>query len=130
MSFADVIKKSVLEQLSVTNLSTGSIIISLGIATMLGLFIYAVYRFNSKSGFYQKDFNKSLAILPVITTAIILAMGVNLTISLGMEMTQLDEETTLQGLYSRADRQLYIAKNEGRNCVRCSGMRRRYSKIS
>lgn len=84
MSFADVIKKSVLEQLSVTNLSTASIVISLAIATGMGLFIYLVYRLNSKSGFYQRDFNKALAILPVITTAIILAMGVNLTISLGM----------------------------------------------
>ena len=51
------------------------------------------------------------------------------TISLGMEVAHLDEDSTLQGLYGRADRQLYIAKNEGRNCVRCSGMRKRYSKI-
>ena len=84
MSFADVIKKSVLEQFSVANLSTTSIVISLSIATVMGLFIYLVYRLNSRSGFYQRDFNKALAILPVITTSIILAMGINLTISLGM----------------------------------------------
>ncbi len=84
MSFTDMIKNSVLEQFSVTNLSTASIVISLAISAALGLFIYLVYRLNTKSGFYQRDFNKVLAILPVISTAIILAMGTNLTISLGM----------------------------------------------
>ncbi len=84
MSFTDLIKKSVLEQLSASRLSTTDILTSLGIATVIGLFIYLVYRFNSRSGFYQRDFNKSLAVLPVITAAIILAMGTNLTISLGM----------------------------------------------
>ena len=84
MSFADVIKKSVLEQMSVSNLSTVSILVSLALAAVLGLFIYFIYRFNSRSGFYPREFNKSLAILPVITAAIILAMGTNLTISLGM----------------------------------------------
>jgi len=84
MSFADLIKKSVLEQISPNNLSTSSIVVTLGLAVALGLFIYFVYRFNSRSGFYQRDFNKSLATLPAITAAIILAMGTNLTISLGM----------------------------------------------
>lgn len=51
------------------------------------------------------------------------------TISLGMDMTVADEEATLQGLYGRADRQLYKAKNEGRNCVRSTRTPRRYSRI-
>ncbi|MBQ2960904.1 MAG: DUF4956 domain-containing protein [Oscillospiraceae bacterium] len=84
MSFTDMIKKSVLEQMSPSNLGTSSIVVTLALAVALGLFIYFVYRFNSKSGFYQRDFNKSLATLPAITAAIILAMGTNLTISLGM----------------------------------------------
>ena len=52
------------------------------------------------------------------------------TISLGMDVSVADDELTLQGLYGRADRQLYIAKNEGRNCVRSTRSRRRYSRIS
>lgn len=51
------------------------------------------------------------------------------TISLGMDVAVADEELTLQGLYGRADRQLYIAKNEGRNCVRSTRTRRKYSRI-
>ena len=84
MSFADVIKKSVLEKFQAGDLSTTSIAVTLGMAVLLGLFIYFVYRVSTKSGFYNRDFNKSLATLPVITAAIMLAMGSNLTISLGM----------------------------------------------
>lgn len=84
MSFKDIFKKSFLEKFQNENLTTTSIVIVLGMAIALGLFIYFVYRMNSKSGFYNRGFNKSLAILPVITAAIMLAMGSNLTISLGM----------------------------------------------
>lgn len=84
MSITDIIKKSVLEKFQASDLTTTSIAIILGMAALLGLFIYLVYRFHSKSGFYSRGFNKTLAILPLITAAIMLAMGSNLTISLGM----------------------------------------------
>ena len=84
MSFSDIIKKSVLDKFQTADLSTTTISVTLGMAILLGLFIYFVYRMNSRSGFYNRDFNKSLATLPVITAAIMLAMGSNLTISLGM----------------------------------------------
>lgn len=84
MSITDIIKKSVLEKFQASDLTTTSIAITLGMAILMGLFIYFIYRFHSKSGFYSKGFNKTLAILPLITAAIMLAMGSNLTISLGM----------------------------------------------
>lgn len=84
MNFTDVIKKTVLEQFQASDLSTTSIAVTLGMAILLGLYIYFVYRISTKSGFYNRDFNKSLATLPVITAAIMLAMGSNITISLGM----------------------------------------------
>lgn len=84
MGFADIFKKSVLEKFQTGDLTTTSIAITLGMAILLGLFIYFVYRMNTRSGFYNRGFNKSLATLPVITAAILLAMGSNLTISLGM----------------------------------------------
>lgn len=84
MSFTDVIKKSVIEKFQANDLSTTSIAITLGMAIIIGLFIYFVYRVNTKGGFYNRDFNKALAALPVITATIMLAMGSNITISLGM----------------------------------------------
>ena len=80
----DIIKNSILEKFQTGNLNFVSVLITLGLAIVFGLFIYFVYRFNSRDGFYNKDFNKSLATLPLITAAIMLAMGSNLTISLGM----------------------------------------------
>ena len=84
MSFTDAIKKSVLEGFDAGNLTTSHIVVVLGVAVALGLFIYAVYRTTTKSGFYNRSFNKSLAVMPVITAGIMLAMQSNLVISLGM----------------------------------------------
>lgn len=84
MSITDIIKKSVLENFQAGDLTAASITITLGMAILLGLFVYLIYRINTRSGFYNRGFNKSLATLPVITAAIMLAMGSNLTISLGM----------------------------------------------
>ena len=84
MSIKDTIKNSVLEGFNTADLSTTSMIVTLGIAILLGLFIYMVYRYNMKSSFYNQGLNKSLAAIPVITAAIMLAMQSNLVISLGM----------------------------------------------
>ena len=84
MSFKDVFKKSFLEKFENEQLTTTSIAIVLGMAITLGLFVYFVYRINSKGCFYNRGFNKSLATLPVITAAIMLGLNSNLTISLGM----------------------------------------------
>ena len=84
MSFSDIIKKSVLEGFTSGDLSTTSIVTTLAISVLLGLFIYFIYKISSRSGFYNRNFNKSVATLPVITAGIMLAMQSNLVISLGM----------------------------------------------
>lgn len=84
MSFTDVIKKSVLEGFDAGDMSTTRILVTLGMAVALGLFIYIVYRLSSRGSFYNRNFNKSLATLPLITAGIMLAMQSNLVISLGM----------------------------------------------
>ena len=84
MGFKDIIKGSVLDGFVSSDLTTLDIAIALGVAVLVGLYIYFLYRVTSKSGFYNRSFNKSLAILPVITTAIMVAMQSNLVISLGM----------------------------------------------
>lgn len=84
MSFTDIIKKSVLEGFNAGGLSTTNILVTLAMAVAIGLFIYFIYRVTSKSGFYNRGFNKTLAMLPLITAGIMLAMQSNLVISLGM----------------------------------------------
>ena len=84
MSMKDIIKKSVLETMENNTLSMWTIYITLGAGILFSLYIYGVYYFSQKKGFYNKQFNVVLGILPVITAGIILAMQSNLTISLGM----------------------------------------------
>ncbi len=85
MSIKDVIKSSVYESLGGgTNLSAGNIILILGVACLLGLYIFAVYKLSSKSAFYSKDLNVTMAGMPLIIAAIMIAMQSNLLVSLGM----------------------------------------------
>ena len=84
MSIKDAIKHSVLAGFQDNGLHTTDILTSFAMAALFGLFIYFVYRITSRSGFYNRGFNKALATLPVITAAIMLAMHGNLIISLGM----------------------------------------------
>ena len=84
MSFRDVIKKSVLESFSGSNITTTTVCITLGITIILALYVFAVYYLSTRKTFYNKTFNVSLAAIAVITASIILAMQSNLAISLGM----------------------------------------------
>lgn len=83
MSTSDIIKNSVMENFT-SDISLGRMCIALGFSTVLALYIFFIYRFTAKSDFYSKDFNKAVALMSVITTAIVLAMQSNLVISLGM----------------------------------------------
>ena len=85
MSIKDVIKNSVYESLGGgTNLSVKSILLLMVVAILVGLYIYAVYRMSSKSAFYSKDLNVTMAGMPIIVAAIMIAMQSNLLVSLGM----------------------------------------------
>ncbi len=85
MSVKDVIKNSVYESLGGgTNLSVKSILLLIAVAALVGLYIFAVYKLSSKSAFYSKDLNVTMAGMPVIVAAIMIAMQSNLLVSLGM----------------------------------------------
>lgn len=84
MNFSDIIKKSVMEGFSYADLSTAKIIITLLITFAISAYIFFVYRQVTKSAFYFKSFNVSMAIISVVTAGIILAMQSSIVISLGM----------------------------------------------
>jgi len=84
MSFKDIIKKSVLESFTGSNITTATVCVTLGITIILALYIFLVYYLSTRRTFYNKTFNVSLAAIAVITASIILAMQSNLAISLGM----------------------------------------------
>lgn len=84
MNFGDVIKKSVLDGFSYSDLSTAKIMTTLIITFVIAVYIFFVYKMVTKSAFYFKNFNVSMAIISVVTAGIILAMQSSIVISLGM----------------------------------------------
>lgn len=84
ITFTDIFKKSFLEGYSAVELSAKQIIVVIGFALLLGLYIYVVYRFLTKKTFYSKSFNISLVLMSMITAAIILTVQSSVVISLGM----------------------------------------------
>lgn len=85
MSAKDVIKSSVYNSLGGgTNLSVSNIFMILAIACLIGIYIFAVYKLTSKAAFYSRDLNVTIAGMPVIVAAIMIAMQSNLIVSLGM----------------------------------------------
>lgn len=84
MSFTDVIKKSILQGFSNTDIPTIQIVITLGITFLIALYIFWIYRLVNKTALYDKSFHVSMAIISVITAGIIIAMQSSIVISLGM----------------------------------------------
>lgn len=84
MGFSDVIKKSVMEGFSYADLSTTKILTTLVITFVIAVYIFFVYKMVTKSAFYFKNFNVSMAIISIVTAGIILAMQSSIVISLGM----------------------------------------------
>ena len=84
MSFSDVIKKSVLESFAASDMSAKYVAVILAETFLIALYIFLVYRYITRSSFYNKGYAVSMAMISVITAGIILAMQSNLVISLGM----------------------------------------------
>ena len=83
MSFKDIFKNSFLNGFS-TGIDARTIIFSLIITLVLGMYIFLIYRLVTKKTFYATNFNLSLISMAVITSAIILTIQSNIVLSLGM----------------------------------------------
>lgn len=85
MSVKDVIKSSIYESFSGgTGLHLGEICLILIMACLIGGYIFFVYKGFSKSAFYSKDLNVTIAGMSIIVAAVMIAMQSNLLVSLGM----------------------------------------------
>jgi len=84
MNFNDIFKKSFLEGYASSEITTVTIVTALGIACLLALYIFFVYRVVTRKTFYSKNFNITLAGITVITAALILTMQSSVVLSLGM----------------------------------------------
>lgn len=66
------------------NIKIMQVVMVLVMACVIGSYIYVIYRLVTKKTFYSKSFNISLAVITVVTAAIILAVQSSIVISLGM----------------------------------------------
>lgn len=82
INFSDVFKSGFLSNL--TAISVTDMVVALGLAFCLGLFIMAVHKKTFKGVMYSQTFGVSLMVLTLITTLIILAITSNVVLSLGM----------------------------------------------
>ena len=83
MSTKDLIKQSIIENFT-TDISKMTILIIMLVAIIMGIYIFIVYRLAVNNEFYSKDFNRTVALIVVVTAAVVLAIQSNLVISLGM----------------------------------------------
>ena len=83
MSVVDTIKKSVLENFTGT-VSVGSMILSLIVAFLVGIFIIYVYRKTYTGVVYSKAFALCILMLSMVTAMIIRTISSNISLSLGM----------------------------------------------
>ena len=85
MSVKDVIKSSVYESLAGgTGLSFKEVVVVFFMAFLIGLYVYMAYKLSSKAAFYSRDTGITIAGMPVVIAAIMVAMQSNLIVSLGM----------------------------------------------
>lgn len=83
LSINDIIKKGISEQFTGT-LNPLNVLLTLGLAFAVGLFIFIIYRKTFAGVMYSRSFNLSLIMVTVITALIILPISSNITLSLGM----------------------------------------------
>ncbi len=82
ITFNDIFKSSFLEK--VTSFSLLDMVLAMGLAFVLGLFIFLVYKKTFKGVMYSINFGASLMAMTMVTTFIILAITSNVVLSLGM----------------------------------------------
>lgn len=81
MSFKDFVNNSLLGG---TDITISRIFTVLAVSCLLAAWVFAVYRMHNRTSFYSREINMTVALMPIVTAGIVLAMQSNLVISLGM----------------------------------------------
>ena len=81
-TFNDILKSSFLEK--ITTFSFLDMVLALGMAFVLGLFIYFIYKKSFNGVMYSANFGLSLIAICMITSVVILTISSNVILSLGM----------------------------------------------
>lgn len=80
----EIFKKSFLEGYASYDVNAMTVLVCMIIASILGIYIFYVYRMVCKKQFYNKTFNVALPSILLITAAVTLTIQSNIVVSLGM----------------------------------------------
>ena len=83
INFSDIFKNNFLEIFTNT-ISLSDVIVTMLIALLFSFIIYYVYKFTCDNVIYSKKFNITMALMTMVTAAIIMSMQANVVVSLGM----------------------------------------------
>ncbi|MCR6105065.1 DUF4956 domain-containing protein [Salipaludibacillus agaradhaerens] len=83
LSFSDFLQTDVLDHFQ-TDITLIQIVITMAVSLAIGMFIYTLYKRTFSGVLYSKNFNITLIGLAMITSFVIMAIGSNLILSLGM----------------------------------------------
>lgn len=82
MNFSDIFKSGFLA--NINSFSTLDVLLAMGLAFVLGLFIFIIYKKTYTGVMYSDSFGVSLIALAMITSLVIIAVTSNVVLSLGM----------------------------------------------
>lgn len=83
INFNTIFKEKFLENFT-NNMSLSTIVVTLSFAFLLSIIVFFVYKYTTTNVIYSKKFNVSMALMSIVTAAIILSMQANIVVSLGM----------------------------------------------
>lgn len=82
MTFSDIFKSGFINNMN--TFSTVDVLLALGLAFILGLFIFVIYKKTYSGVMYSESFGISLIAMSMITSLVIIAVTSNVVLSLGM----------------------------------------------
>lgn len=83
INFSDIFKNNFLDKFT-NSISLSEVVITLGVALIFSFLIYFVYKFTCDNVIYSKKFNITMALMTMVTAAVIMSMQANVVVSLGM----------------------------------------------
>jgi uncharacterized membrane protein YhiD involved in acid resistance len=83
-SFKDLLRQGFLIEGMITELSLSGLIVTMLVALFCSLLIYFTYRYFYRGVVYNENFNLLIVMVTMVTTLIIMTIGSNIVLSLGM----------------------------------------------
>lgn len=83
INFSDIFKNNFLDNFT-NSISLSSVIITMCVALLFSFIIYFVYKFTCDNVIYSKKSNVTMALMTMVTAAVIMSMQANVVVSLGM----------------------------------------------